>query len=429
MKIAEIVEKIKKLNIIKNPELMAYNISDNMADAYQERKENKEKDPMDHTAEEIYQMIKLHPDIKKELLAKILENDNLPDRIFEKVAAKISKDEEIPDSVIPEAVNRADTSISIESINNILENGEVNERDRIKLIQQVDDIKSKKEGVKSELKRLYKECYIKKDSEVTGRIEEIKSILDGEDIDDEVKGWIQTVIAKKMAENFYSDTKKGTKVFTFTEVMPIENMIEKDLASTVEKEYKEIENEKQPKNGRFDKDRFKEQLYTELGKQIGRKYANTGAFVIPQSDNIKKMNESEKLKFIKTIQTEARKPLTKDEIIDIDEQIRGISNNLQFKENTIINVIKQLPKEGKNEKIDVLIDILKDEKKIETIKQLKESGLLEKIENMPTDKRKETIGIINSAVEKRNKYNVDTRTPKVNSVKFRGKPIREDEGR
>ena len=50
MKIAEIVEKIKKLNIIKNPELMAYNISDNMADAYQERKENKEKDPMDHTA-------------------------------------------------------------------------------------------------------------------------------------------------------------------------------------------------------------------------------------------------------------------------------------------------------------------------------------------------------------------------------------------
>ena len=145
MKITEIIKKFRNR---KNKELLADNIADNVADAYQERKESGEKDPMDHTAEEIMQILKTHPDIEKTILAKILENDNIPDRIFEKVATQISKDKEIPDSIIPAAVNKADTSISIESINNILENGEVNEKARLELIQQVGDTKSKKEGVK-----------------------------------------------------------------------------------------------------------------------------------------------------------------------------------------------------------------------------------------------------------------------------------------
>ena len=417
----KLTEKIKKFMDRNNPE----SIVDNVADAYQERKEKKEKDPMDHTAEDIMQILKTHPDNKKEILANVLENKKIPDRIFEKVATRISKDEEIPDSVIPAAVNRADTSISIESINNILENGEVNARDRIELIKQVEDSKSKKEGIKSELKRLYKECYIKRDVEVTERIEEIVAILERKDIDSEVKGWMQTVIAKKMAENFYSDTKQGTKIFTFTTIEPIEDMIEKDIASEVENEYKKIEEENQPKEERFNKEKFETQLYNELGKQIGIRYEDTGIFIIPQSDNIKKMDEEQKTKFIKSIQTYARKSLTKDEIIDIDEQIRGISENLQMKENIIIKLIKELPKEDKNKKIDMLTEILQDQKLYETIKQLKESGLVETLKNSPKEKREKTIDIINSAVEK-NKYNVSAKTPKVNSAKLSVKPTIEE---
>lgn len=70
-----------------NPELIAGDV----ADAYLERKENKEKDPMDHTADEIMANIKTHPDIEKAILANILENEKIPDRIFEKVATRISK--------------------------------------------------------------------------------------------------------------------------------------------------------------------------------------------------------------------------------------------------------------------------------------------------------------------------------------------------
>ena len=318
----KITDRIKnKINEIKNrnnPE----SIAGNVADAYLERKENKEKDPMDHTADEIMQTLKKNPAKRKDILAKIIDNKRIPDEMLPKIATRISKDPEIPDSVIPEAVNRADTSISMESINNILENGEVNAKDRIELIKQVEDIKSKKEGIKSELKRLYKDCKIKRDAEVTERIDEITRILKKEDIDKDIQGWIQTVIARKMAENFYSDTKKGTKIFTFTTIEPIEDMIEKDIATDVKNEYKKIEEEQQSKKGRFIKEEFETQLYKELGKQIGIRYEETGAFIIPQSNNIKKMNEEQKNRFINAIQIYSRKQLTKDEIIDIDEQIR-----------------------------------------------------------------------------------------------------------
>lgn len=421
----KITDRIKKFINRNNPELIA----DNVAYSYQERKENGEKDPMDHTVEEIMQILKTHPDIEKAILANIFENEKIPDRIFEKVATRISKDEEIPDSVIPEAVNRADTSISIESINNILENGEVNEKDRIELIKQVKDTKSKKEGVKSELKRLYKECYIKRDSEVTGRIGEITKILKKEDIDQDIQGWIQTVIARKMAENFYSEIKQGTKIFTFTTIEPLEDMIEKDIAADVENEFKKIEEERQPKEGRFSKEEFETQLYKELGKQIGIKYEDTGVFIIPQSKNIKKMDEEQKTKFIKAIQTYARKPLTKEEIIDIDEQIRGVSENSQIKENTIIKTIKELPKEGKNTKIDMLIEILQNPKMYETIKQLQESGLLNELEKLPKEKREKTIEAVNSTINKREKYKVTKNTPQIRSAKFSGKPTIDGESR
>lgn len=421
----KITEKIKKFMNRNNPELIAGNV----ADAYLERKENGEKNPMDHTTEEIMQILKKNPYIEQAILAKILENDNIPDRIFEKVATRISKDEEIPDSVIPEAVNRADTSISIESINNIIENGEVNARDRIELIKQVEDTKSKKEGVKSELKRLYKDCEQKRDAEVTGRIGEITKILSKEDIDQDIQEWIQTVIARKMAENYYSDTKKGTKIFTFTIIEPLEDMIEKDIATNVENEYRKIEEERQIKKGRFNKEEFETQLYRKLGKQIGIRYEDTGVFIIPQSNNMKKMNKEQKTSFIKAIQNYAKKPLTKDEIIDIDEQIRGVSENSQIKESTIIKKIKELPKDGKNDKIDMLTEILQNPKMYETIKQLQESGLLNELEKLPKEKRGKTIETVNSTINKREKYKVAKNTPQIKGARFSDKPTIDGESR
>ena len=139
------------------------------------------------------------------------------------------------------------------------------------------------------------------------------------------------------------------------------------------------------------------------------------------------MDEEEKTKFIKTIQTYTRRPLTREEIIDIDEQIRGVSENVQIKESTIIKTIKDLPKRGKNDKIDMATEILQDEKRFETISKLKESGLLEKLESMPKEKREKTIETISGAVDKMPKYKIVKNPPQIKGAKFSGKPIIDEE--
>ena len=55
----KVVEKIKKFLNRNNPEL----ISDEIAQVFNKRKENGEKDPMDNTVKDIMRILKEHPDI------------------------------------------------------------------------------------------------------------------------------------------------------------------------------------------------------------------------------------------------------------------------------------------------------------------------------------------------------------------------------
>lgn len=420
-----IKEEIKKIIRRRNPELIANEI----AHSFHERKENGEKDPMDNTVEEIMGILKNNPDIERTILAKILENEELPNKIFEKAATEISKDEEIPDSVIIDAVNKADTDISDEIINNIIKEGEVNVKERLELLKNVEDKEILRARVENELKILYKNCKDRRDDDVVDRIKEIQNLLNPEDINSRINQLVDTVIAKKMAENYYNDFKKGTNIYTLSKIIPSEEMIEKDLPTIVEKEFKLIEEEKGVKPNRFNKIEFKKLILDELGKQIGIKYTETGVFIVPQSKKLKEITDEEKMEFIKAIQIYARRPLTREEIISIDEQIKGTSQSIQIKENKIINLIKKIPNEEKNKKIDMLTEIIQDPKMYDTIKQLQESGLLEKIEKMPKEKREKTIGIINSSVEQRNKYNVTTNIPKVKKAIFNKKTVDNEEER
>ena len=393
-----ITEKIIKFLNRNNPELIA----DNVADSYQERKENGEKDPMDHTAEEIIQILRTHPDIERAILTNILENDEIPDKIFEKTAIKISESEEIPDSVITDVVQRSDTNISDESISRIIEKGKIDVNERINLMHNVEDEQIIEENVKNELKILYKVCKDKKDYEVVERVNKLKELLSNNEESLDIQNLIRQVVAKKMAENCYSDIKKGTRIFGLSKTMPVEDMIEYDLPSMVEQEYKKIEENEGNKEGRFDKKGLKIQILIEMGKKIADKYDETGVFIIPQSENMKDIDKEEEEAFIKSIQTYSRKQLSKQEVIDIDEQIRGNSNNVQIKENMLIDLIKNIPEEVKSKSIDLLVKIASsNEQELETFSMITESGLVDKLNELSKDKRKKTIEIMESAIGKR----------------------------
>lgn len=411
----KIIEKIDKFLNKNNPERIANEI----AQSYQEKKENGEEHPMDDTVEEIMQIFQNNPDLEKvrEILKNILEKKDIPNRIFEKTATKISQDEKIPDSVITEVVAKSDVDVADETINNIINEGEINLKERLKLLKNVENKNILEKQVSNELEILYRNCKDKRDAEVAERVTELKEILDSKNISDDLQDLIQTVVAKKMAENIYSDTSKGTNIYTISKIMPVEDMVERDLVSTVEREYNKIEDSNQPKEGRFKKQELKIQILIELAKKIAKKYEESGIFVIPQSDNMKKINEEEEKNFIRAIQTYSRKDLSRQEVVDIDEQVRGKSDNIQLKEDAIVGLLKKIPEQNKKRSMNSLINILKNRKSLETLSMLEENGLIQKLNELPEEKRNKTIETIKNTMSKR-KYNVAEKIPKIKKQKI-----------
>lgn len=411
----KIIEKIDKFLNKNNPERIANEI----AQSYQEKKENGEEHPMDDTVEEIMQIFQNNPDLEKvrEILKNILEKKDIPNRIFEKTATKISQDEKIPDSVITEVVAKSDVDVADETINNIINEGEINLKERLKLLKNVENKNILEKQVSNELEILYRNCKDKRDAEVAEWVTELKEILDSKNISDDLQDLIQTVVAKKMAENIYSDTSKGTNIYTLSKIMPVEDMVERDLVSTVEREYNKIEDSNQPKEGRFKKQELKIQILIELAKKIAKKYEESGIFVIPQSDNMKKINEEEEKNFIRAIQTYSRKDLSRQEVVDIDEQVRGKSDNIQLKEDAIVGLLKKIPEQNKKRSMNSLINILKNRKSLETLSMLEENGLIQKLNELPEEKRNKTIETIKNTMSKR-KYNVAEKIPKIKKQKI-----------
>ena len=411
----KIIEKIDKFLNKNNPERIANEI----AQSYQEKKENGEEHPMDDTVEEIMQIFQNNPDLEKvrEILKNILEKKDIPNRIIEKTATKISQDEKIPDSVITEVVAKSDVDVADETINNIINEGEINLKERLKLLKNVENKNILEKQVSNELEILYRNCKDKRDAEVAERVTELKEILDSKNISDDLQDLIQTVVAKKMAENIYSDTSKGTNIYTLSKIMPVEDMVERDLVSTVEREYNKIEDSNQPKEGRFKKQELKIQILIELAKKIAKKYEESGIFVIPQSDNMKKINEEEEKNFIRAIQTYSRKDLSRQEVVDIDEQVRGKSDNIQLKEDAIVGLLKKIPEQNKKRSMNSLINILKNRKSLETLSMLEENGLIQKLNELPEEKRNKTIETIKNTMSKR-KYNVAEKIPKIKKQKI-----------
>lgn len=396
MKVTKNITKFLNRN---NPETIANEI----AQVYQEKKENGEEHPMDDTVEEIMQIFKDNPNPEKvrEILKSILEKKDIPNRIFEKAATQISKDKEIPDSVITDVIGRSETNISDESINRIIEEGNIDVNERINLMHNVEDKTIIEERVENELKILYRVCKDKKDYEVVERVDILKELLEDNKVSANIQNLIKQVVAKKMAENYYSDIKKGTRIYDLSKIMPVENMIEYDLPSMVEQEYEKIEENEGNKEGRFNKKELKEQILIEMGKNIADKYDETGVFIIPQSENMKGIDKEEEETFIKSIQTYSRKQLSKQEIIDIDEQIRGNFNNVQIRENMLINLIKNIPEKDKNRSIDILAKIASNNEELETLAMIEESGLIDKLNKLPKDKREKTIEVIGRTIERR----------------------------
>lgn len=349
------------------------------------------KDAEQSAAQKVIEYVRKNPENATEILKGILEKEEIPNKVFEKTATTISKLDEIPDKIIPKAVADSEVDVPDQIIENIIENGDVNRKEKIELINNLENEELKQKQVEEELKQIYENCIDTNESELVHKLEMTKIVQKNSSI----KKLEKAIIAKKMAINY--KRFGGTKISTLSRYLSEEEMIEINLPEMVYEEYKKI-SEKDEKN-KVDKSNLKVQILEEIAKKVANNYQEIGDFVIPQSRNMTQLTKKEEDKFIKAIETYVRKKLRGTDITSIRDQIRGRDANMQLKQ--YMEKMRRLPKSQLEIFINNTEELVENNEELTVYKELKDSGIIENLQKLADDKRKDYIKVLNDAVQKR----------------------------
>lgn len=349
------------------------------------------KDAEQSAAQKVIEYVRKNPENATEILKGILEKEEIPNKVFEKTATTISKLDEIPDKIIPKAVADSEVDVPDQIIENIIENGDVNRKEKIELINNLENEELKQKQVEEELKQIYENCSDTNESELVHKLEMTKIVQKNSSI----RKLEQAIIAKKMAINY--KRFGGTKISTLARYLSEEEMIEINFPEMVYEEYKKI-SEKYEKN-KVDKSNLKVQILEEIAKKVANNYQEIGDFVIPQSRNMTQLTKKEEDKFIKAIETYVRKKLRGTDITSIRDQIRGRDANMQLKQ--YMEKMRRLPKSQLEIFINNTEELVENNEELTVYKELKDSGIIENLQKLTDDKRKDYIKVLNDAVQKR----------------------------
>ncbi len=349
------------------------------------------KDAEQSAAQKVIEYVRKNPENATEILKGILEKEEIPNKVFEKTATTISKMDEIPDKIIPKAVADSEVDVPDQIIENIIENGDVNRKEKIELINNLENEELKQKQVEEELKQIYENCSDTNESELVHKLEMTKIVQKNSSI----KKLEQAIIAKKMAVNY--KRFGGTKISTLSRYLSEEEIIEINLPEMVYEEYKKI-SEKDEKN-KVDKSNLKVQILEEIAKKVANNYQEIGDFVIPQSKNMTQLTRKEEDKFIKAIETYVRKKLKGTDVTSIRDQIRGRDANMQLKQ--YIEKMRKLPKSQLEIFINNTEELVENNEELTVYKELKDSGIIGNLQKLTDNKRKDYIKVLNYAVQKR----------------------------
>lgn len=369
-----------------------------LTNTYLKKKKLGLKDPIDTTVDRIMEIIRQseNPNLAAERILKAaIEQEQMPDRIPEKLSIIISQSKKLSDDIVGNVIDSADTYVSDEFINRVLEDGDLGLKNRLRLIGNVNDEAIIEERVNQEFAILYKMTDQMKDNEIVYRIEAIKDIVRESNSNMDIIPQTEKIIAKKIADNFYDDSKRTTLLFVYSTIISFEKMLEDDIPSLVEEEFKKLEiNGEKP--DRYRRTDLLKQILSEIGKNVGTKYReskeSTKRFIIPRSKTMQNLAPAEAEEFIRSIQVYSRKTLTKKDLKSITEQMKGIIRNDTTRAMLIVNAMQNMP--NIDESVETLTNILSSEQKIRIVFIMEEMGLLDRFEKMSPDTREKALQII-----------------------------------
>lgn len=376
-------------------------------DTYNEAETKKEA--IQNAVDRIVREIKTSPNMPViEFLKMIQKEENLSNDIIvevtkqildikpEKTAIEIVEKIDLPSKDILKIIKLPDVSLEAakkmaeEIPDEVLQKQERQRLDKIER-ERREAAKAKKETeIKKQLREKYKTCERIKGSDL---VEELK-LLERKTESKEIHTIIKQVLARKAAIEW---RRSGSaRVASIAQVIPPEEMLEKDFPQLVGMEFEEVKTKKEyqgPKEYEYREEDLQNLILSEIAKNVADIYNRVGIIDMPQLEKMKELTEQQEEGFISEIQqyvdAKKRKALDIEKIkkefrgIEIDElgELRELVEKVPEKDRgEIIRTLKSTIQSKKEEPLDPEVENqlahLRDE-----LKHLKEEDAIEILED------------------------------------------------
>ncbi len=291
-----------------------------------------EKDAIKKATDRVLREIEEHPDMPVvDFLKMIQEEQELPTDIV------VETTKQIPDikseKIAAEAVEELD--LNAPQITEIIQEADVSLKTAQKMISQIPDKKVKEEQQKElnrrqeqealeQLQGIYDSCGDMNDIQLVEEISQVKI----SERTDKIEEKIRQIVAKKMA--FDCMQFGGPKIPTMSQIVPLSDMLEADIPSLIEKEYKGLREDFDQKGTQYykygdqEKMLVKMKILDNIAKTVARNFEEVGDISVPQSEQMKNLSDNEIDIFIEQVRKFCKvEKLSDADLERIRKQVRG----------------------------------------------------------------------------------------------------------
>lgn len=345
-------------------------------------------------AEKILELMeRFTPEERNKFLEELVNRDEFSQNVIAKSAVKISDSEEIPDAYAVELASQVSDKATV----NILENADLTyDRDRLKIIDTIEDDEIKEDQVYKELKNFYDEYNkIMPSSIFSDKIKDIIGIYKRTDK-------INEILYKTIAKNFamsYHDYNKAIKTYDIEKIVPADELVRIDMSEKIEDEYEKLLEPNEDSD--YDREEINKVFLDDVAKSVTKKALEEDKPVSLYMPNLGVLKESE-------LQYEIERIKKYDKSVNKLEE-KSITNRLTGKKNEGYNIdgfitnLRKLPKTQGEQYLNTLSTL--SPKEMDTIAQCINSGLIESLSKQNVDNREKCVNVFKETMEKREKKN------------------------
>lgn len=358
-----VFDKIK--NLLKRKRMQQR--LDTVKNAYEEPET--ERESIKKATEIVLKLIEENPNMSAiELLKKIQEEDDLPNRILvetakqlpevrsEKAAVKAVEELDISSKGIQEILEHVDVSTdNAEKIAKQIPNEKIQEQEMKKIAEQRKLEREEKRRREEERKRQQTEAFKKQlrktyincdDKNTVTLASEFKRIRDENDSEELEKMMMQIFSRKAAIEIKHVGS---AKIPTIVSVIPPEDLLQHNFSKLVEGEFESIKDKgKYPGEKEYSENILQEQILKEIAKNVAKNYEELGIIDIPQSEAMSQITNAQEIFFIDQLETYGCEIEDKEKV---KRRIRGIK---EYNENDLITMFRRMNEDEKEEYMEEL---------------------------------------------------------------------------